>query len=96
MIVCTTGHMEKSDKVICEQLLLKQRNGEMNYWIHDTYYGFMIRCYCIKKPLLVMKRAGFTKAFRKNVYIMMERMEAGVICFDMDGPEISGLTIREW
>lgn len=82
--------------VICEQLLLKQRKGEMNYWIHDTYYGFMIRCYCMKKPLLIFKQAGFTKTFRKNVYILMKRCEAGVICFDMDGPKVDCLTIREW
>jgi hypothetical protein len=50
----------------------------------------------LNKKLLVMKLAGFTKSFRKNVCIMMKYMDAGLPWLDRDGPEISDMTIRLW
>jgi hypothetical protein len=90
-IKCSTAHFSKADDEIFNEC--SRREG---YWIHDTYYGYLLVLSGYKYPCLKLKELGISKPVRKLVYTLMQRQGIELLMFERDADTLEGFAIYEW
>lgn len=90
-IKCSTSHFSEEDNEIFKECV---RRAE--YWIHDTYYGYLLMLNESRYPCLRLKELGVSKSVRKLVCTLMATEGIEILIFDRDADTLAGFEIYEW
>jgi hypothetical protein len=90
-IKCSTSHLSKVDTEIFTECSWRE-----GYWIHDTYYGYLLVLSGYKYPCLKLKELGISKPVRKLVHALMKGQGIEILVFDRDADTLEGFAINEW
>lgn len=91
--VCSTTHMTKDDALQMEYISM---DCQSTPWVYDAKYGFIVDLGTSLFPLLLMKKHGLSKPFRKFAYRMINKHGVKYIHLDCDASVIEGEVTFEW
>ncbi|MBK5145561.1 hypothetical protein I2494_17925 [Budviciaceae bacterium BWR-B9] len=95
-IICSTGHFTLKDNEMLEELARDNNDSGTGNYILSYNYGYMLRLYAIRKPVLDLKSNGISKELRKFIVAMMKFEAVDILIFDSDGDFIEGFETFDW
>jgi hypothetical protein len=86
--------MTLDDNMLLEEIAYCRT--EKYNWIMRYEYGFVIDLWGYRYIVLKLKALGFSKEFRKFVYLMIIKHDLNMIQFDADGDTIDEMPTYYW